>query len=258
MSGRLAESRQALLRERTISAEEHVRRTMVEEKSRIARELHDVIAHNMSLITVQARSAPHRVGDVSEAAATEFAEIADRAAEALRQMRGVLDVLRTEPGQSGLVPVPGVDGIASLVASAGATGQEVALHGAVPTPEQVAADVGAAAYRILQEALSNARRHAPEAPVRIDVRLADEVLELRVANPVVTEAGVGADGHGVLGMRQRAASVGGVVRAGTAHRDGSTGSEGSDGSTGSVAAVEYVVTARLPAQGSPTTREEHT
>lgn len=253
VSGRLVEIGEALRRERTISAEEHVRRTMVEEKSRIARELHDVIAHNMSLITVQARSAPHRVGEVSESASAEFAEIADRAAEALRQMRGVLDVLRTEPGQSGLVPVPGVDGLPGLVESASATGQRVDLHGDLPVSDRVTAEVGAAAYRILQEALSNARRHAPDSPVRVDVLVGDEELSLRVTNQVdgqpEVDPVVGADGHGVLGMQQRASAVGGSVTVETTRIERPARDDGETS--------EYVVTVRLPLQGSQDAQKGH-
>lgn len=222
---RLSESRSAL-------REEHERRSVVEEKARIARELHDVIAHNMSLITVQARSAPHRVDDVSPAAEAEFAEIADLAASALRQMRGVLDVLRTEEGQSGRVPVPGIDGLSELFESARGTGQRVEVRGALPELTDVAPEVGTAAYRIVQEALSNARRHAPREPVGVDLTLGEEDLGIRVVNPLdgaapATEATGG--GHGLIGMRERASAVGGSLTAGAA-----------DG--------EFVVEAWLPAQ----------
>src|SRR5699024_1336202 len=126
-------------------------RTVVEDKSRIARELHDVIAHNMSLITVQARSAPERIGDVGESAEAEFDQIADRAADALRQMRGVLDVLRTEPGQSGRDPVPGIDDLPELFESARATGQDVVVEGLAPMGLMVSTEAGVAVSRYHQE-----------------------------------------------------------------------------------------------------------
>ncbi|MFE6506486.1 sensor histidine kinase [Nocardioides sp. NPDC057767] len=222
---RLSESRSAL-------REEHERRSVVEEKARIARELHDVIAHNMSLITVQARSAPHRVDDVSPAAEAEFAEIADLAASALRQMRGVLDVLRTAEGQSGRVPVPGIDGLGELFESARGTGQRVEVRGDLPELADVAPEVGTAAYRIVQEALSNARRHAPSEAVGVDLTLGEEDLEIRVANPLDGAAPAAENtggGHGLIGMRERAAAVGGSLNAGAV-----------DGG--------FVVDARLPAQ----------
>jgi signal transduction histidine kinase len=225
---RLAESRSAL-------QEEHERRSVVEEKARIARELHDVIAHNMSLITVQARSAPHRVDDVSPAAEAEFAEIADLAASALRQMRGVLDVLRTEEGQSGRVPVPGIDGLAELFESARGTGQRVEVRGDLPELTDVAPEVGTAAYRIVQEALSNARRHAPSEPVGVDLTVGEKDLEIRVANALdgatpASDKEAAGGGHGLIGMRERASAVGGTVTAGA--RDGN----------------EFVVEAVLPTQ----------
>lgn len=214
VSGRLVEIREALRRERKISAEEYARRTVVEDKSRIARELHDVIAHNMSLITVQARSAPERIGDVGESAEAEFDQIADRAADALRQMRGVLDVLRTEPGQSGRDPVPGIDDLPELFESARATGQDVVVEGSPPTTQTLATEAGSAAYRIIQEALSNARRHAPEAPVQVTLRLDMSQFEVSVVNSVEQGLDDLAEGHGVIGMRERAHAVGGSVTVG--------------------------------------------
>lgn len=228
VGARLLETGEVLQRERRISAEEHSRRTVVEEKSRIARELHDVIAHNMSLITVQARSAPDRVGDVSDAAGAEFDEIADRAAEALRQMRGVLDVLRTESGQSGRVPVPGLTDLDELFESARATGQQIDVDGSLPAPDQVATDVGAAAYRIVQEALSNARRHATASPVQVQLSFAESGFVIRIANALDGRVEVGSEGHGVIGMRERASVVGGSVTVDAAADD------------------EFVIVAQLP------------
>ena len=152
-----------LRRQREISAEEYARRLVVEEKSRVARELHDVIAHDMSLIAVQARSAPHRLPGLAEEVSEEFAQIAARAVDALSQMRGVLTVLRTEEGQSGLRPAPSVRQVPDLVTSVRDAGQEVELAWRLPVTTVVGDDVGASAYRIIQEALSNVRRHAPGA-----------------------------------------------------------------------------------------------
>lgn len=214
IGGRFVEITEALRQERTISAEENARRMVVEEKSRIARELHDVIAHTMSLITVQARSAPHRIDGVTPEAEAEFTQIAERAAEALTQMRGVLGVLRTEPGQAGRTPVPGLRELPELVASVRETGQQVEVHGEVPEETAVDDEVGAAAYRIVQQALSNARQHSPGQPVRLDLRTADGELEVGVRNPLERPAVSGTDGHGLIGMRERATAVGGTLRAG--------------------------------------------
>ena len=204
-----------LHRQREISAEEHARRMVVEEKSRVARELHDVIAHNMSLITVQARSAPHRLPGLGAEVSDEFGQIADRAADALAQMRGVLTVLRTEEGQSGRRPAPSVRQVPELVDSVRSAGQDVDLTWAVPDDLEIGDDVGTSAYRIVQEALSNVRRHAPESTAALEVLVEGGELVVRVDNPVPARA-PGAPtapvpGHGLVGMRERAAAVGGHV-----------------------------------------------
>ncbi len=209
-----------LRRQREISAEEHARRLVVEEKSRVARELHDVIAHNMSLITVQARSAPHRLPGLDAATSDEFGQIAARAADALAQMRGVLTVLRTEDGQSGRSPAPSLRQLPALVESARRAGQSVALTWSVPEDLEVGDDVGTSAYRIAQEALSNVRRHAPAATAALSLRVEADALVLRVDNavPVRTVSGGPVPdllpSHGLVGMRERAVAVGGRIDVG--------------------------------------------
>ncbi len=213
-----------LHRQREISADEHARRLVVEEKSRVARELHDVIAHNMSLITVQARSAPHRLPGLGPEVSDELGQIADLAADALAQMRGVLTVLRTEEGQSGLRPAPSLRQVPELVEAVRNAGQDVAFTWAVPDDLDLSADVGTSAYRIVQEALSNARRHAPESAAELAVVVEDGALVVRVDNAVPAgPSGPGGPagpagaptapipGHGLVGMRERASAVGGHV-----------------------------------------------
>lgn len=205
-----------LKREREKSAEAQAQRMVVEEKSRVARELHDVIAHNMSLITVQARSAPHRLPGLAPEASEEFTQIAARAADALAQMRGVLTVLRTEPGQSGLSPAPSVRQVPDLVASVRGAGQDVALSWELPDDAAVGDDVGASAYRIIQEALSNVRRHAPSTRADLSVTVEGDELVARIDNPL-PEQGLGEPtvaGHGLVGMRERAAAVSGRITVG--------------------------------------------
>lgn len=211
---RLTAIADALRQERVISAEEQARRLVVEEKARVARELHDVIAHNMSLITVQARSAAHRMPGLPAAAEAEFEEIAVRAAEALSQMRGVLTVLRTEPGQSGRQPVPGLDQVPELLASVREAGEEIRDDWSLPDRTVVDEEVGASAYRILQEALSNARRHAVGHPAEVRARIEGGGLALTVTNTLDGPLRTGGPGHGLVGMRERAAAVGGSVRTG--------------------------------------------
>jgi len=207
-----------LRREQEKSAEAQAQRILVEEKSRVARELHDVIAHNMSLITVQARSAPHRLPGLAPEASEEFTQIAARAADALAQMRGVLTVLRTEPGQSGLSPAPSVRQVPELVASVRAAGQDVELSWQVPEETTVGDDVGASAYRIIQEALSNVRRHAPNTMTELSVAVEGDELVARIDNSVPEEAYAEPviAGHGLVGMRERAAAVSGRITIGAA------------------------------------------
>jgi len=232
LGGRFTDVLDALRLERSVSAEAQARRVVIEERSRVARELHDVIAHNMSLVTVQARSAPARVPGLSAEAAAEFEQIAERASDTLAQMRGVLTVLRTEPGQSGRAPVPTLAQVPELFDAVRTSGQALTVSWRVDDAGGVDEEVGATAYRILQETLSNVRRHAPGSPVRVEVLTgsADAPGELRidVSNPIAPAAVAGPAGHGLVGMAERAAAVGGDVE------------------TGELVPGEYVVRARLP------------
>jgi signal transduction histidine kinase len=142
-----------LTRERAHTAQEQSRRELVEERTRIARELHDVVAHSMSLIQVQASTARYRVGDLPEDAASEFDDIAASARGALTEMRRVLGVLRTEDQGAELAPQRGVDDIPDLVETTRRAGAAVSFSQAVSDDVSVATQL--AAYRITQEALSN-------------------------------------------------------------------------------------------------------
>jgi signal transduction histidine kinase len=207
--------RTQLARERRVNEEERARRLVAEEKTRIARELHDVIAHSMSIINVQASSAPYRLNDVSPEARQEFEQVAASSRHALAEMRSLLSVLREDDGPRELAPLPGLAAIPALVAAVDRSGTPIALdwigeHG----DDGVSEIVGLAAYRIVQEAVSNAIRHAPGA--RIDVRCAreQEALSLVIANGPAQRSDVAVPegaGNGLLGMRERALSVGGTL-----------------------------------------------
>lgn len=232
LGGRFTDVADALRQERMTSAEEQARRVVIEERARVARELHDVIAHNMSLVTVQARSAPVRVPGLSPEAEAEFGQIAQRASDTLAQMRGVLTVLRTEPGESGRAPVPTLAQAPELFETVRGSGQALEVSWRVPQGTFVDEEVGLAAYRILQEALSNARRHAPTAPVTAEVA-ADPAdgpgeLTIDVSNPLERPVADKPAGHGLVGMRERATAVDGHLE------------------TGELVPGEYVVRARLP------------
>ncbi|WP_344007251.1 sensor histidine kinase [Nocardioides lentus] len=232
LGGRFTDVLDALRFERGVSADAQARRVVIEERARVARELHDVIAHNMSLVTVQARSAPARVPGLSAEAAAEFEQIAERASDTLAQMRGVLTVLRTEPGQSGRAPVPTLAQVPELFDAVRGSGQALAVSWRVDDAAELDEEVGATAYRIVQETLSNVRRHAPGSPVTVEVVTgpaeAPGELTIDVSNPLAHGLVAGPPGHGLVGMAERAAAVGGDVE------------------TGELVPGEYVVRARLP------------
>ncbi|MFE0173110.1 sensor histidine kinase [Streptomyces sp. NPDC059002] len=194
------------------------------ERARIARELHDVVAHHISMIAVQAETARLTTQGLPPAGAERFLAIGDTARTALTEMRRLLGVLREDAGPATVPerrPQPGIEQLAELVdeardASGGAL--RLIVEGPIRPLE---AGVELTAYRIVQEALTNARRHAPGAAVDVELRYSQDVLRLRVRDngPSPRVAPDGASGHGLLGMRERAAMAGGALRAGPA-RDG--------------------------------------
>ncbi|TWF74731.1 signal transduction histidine kinase [Pseudonocardia hierapolitana] len=193
------------------TAAEQARRAVLEERTRIARELHDVVAHHLSAIAVRAESAPHRVPSAAPAAA-EFTTIAGAARDALADMRRLLGVLRADDPDRPGAPLPTVDGIAGLVVGLRGSGMAVELEVA-GTPRPVPGDVGLAAFRVAQEALSNAARHATGAAVSVRVRWLPDAVRVQVHNGAGEDAGSGG-GTGLLGMRERVAAVGGFLVAG--------------------------------------------
>ncbi len=212
-------SRRALAAQTELSEREKERRAVLEERTRIARELHDVVAHHMSLIAVQAETAPYRLSDVPAPVATEFVAIAGSARDALTDMRRLLGVLRSESTGPQTAPQPDLADLGAMVDAAGRAGLPVTLDAELSQDERVPAPIGLAAYRIVQEGLANAARHAAGAAVRVTVRAGRSALEVRVQNAPPAEAGsrpgveAGA-GHGVTGMRERATSLGGTFTAG--------------------------------------------
>lgn len=206
-----------LTRERALTAAEQSRRLLVEERTRIARELHDVVAHGMSLIQVQASTARYRVPGLPDEAVHEFDEIARTARDGLTEMRRLLGVLRTEDQRSDLVPQRGLRDIDELVTTVRRAGAEIdAAIDSVPVDVPTAVDI--AAFRIIQEALSNAVRHAPHARISLAVDTHGDAVHLLVRNAPAAErveptTAPSHRGHGLLGMRERAALVGGSVDA---------------------------------------------
>jgi signal transduction histidine kinase len=192
---------------------EGARRALLEERTRIARELHDVVAHSMSMVAVQAETAPYRIEGLSEAGKRDFAAIGTTAREALTEMRRLLGVLRSDTDEAERAPQPGLGHLPELVEGARAAGLPAGLE-VTGEPRPLPAGVELSAYRIVQEALSNAGRHA-EGAARVDVEVAYEPDRLLVS---VTDDGPGAvagpGGHGLLGMSERVAMLGGTLETG--------------------------------------------
>ncbi|GGQ20042.1 two-component sensor histidine kinase [Streptomyces virginiae] len=195
-------------------AEREAERKVAEERLRIARDLHDLLAHSITLIGVQTSVAAHvLVADPDrldrEALVKALDGITETCREARSEVRTTLDVLRATPEG----PLPDLASLPDLVRTSGA--DLTVRTGAAKVP----AAVGAAAYRIVQESLTNAVRHgAPGADLSVDVGLEKDVLTVRVTNGGSAPGGTGGSGYGILGMRERARSVGGTLSAGP--RDG--------------------------------------
>jgi signal transduction histidine kinase len=201
---------------------ERARRAVLEERTRIARELHDVVAHHMSLIAVRAETAPYRLAGLPESAQAEFSSLSEVAREALTEMRRLLGVLRhDEP--AALAPQPQLADLPVLIDAAREAGVSVELS-LPPEPGRVPPGVGVCAYRIVQESLSNASQHAPGAPVNVSVTHASGVILLRVANGPGGHPAPSGDehrpGHGLTGMHERVALLGGSLSAGPAPEGG--------------------------------------
>ncbi|MFF2526998.1 sensor histidine kinase [Streptomyces liangshanensis] len=240
--GRVA--RTELVVQAGLTADERARRTLLEERNRIARELHDVVAHHMSVISIQAQVAPHLVDHPSEELRENLAGIRANAVDALTELRRVLGVLRSEDTLSERArhaPQPTLDRLEELIGTVRRAGLAVttAITG---ERRRLAPGVGLSAYRIVQEALSNAMRHAPGAWVRVEIGYLPSSVVVRVVNgaPARAAAPPSTDaGHGLLGMRERTAMLGGELV------------------TGATPAGGYEVTATLPTE-EPAIRTEDT
>ena len=204
--------------------EEEARRRAGEERLRIARELHDVLAHNISLINVQAGVALHLMEEQPEQARTALTAIKAASKDALGELRSVLDVLRGSDEGAPRQPTAGLDDLDRLVAGAAAAGLDVRVV-TEGTPRPLPPSVDLAAFRIVQEALTNVTRHAGQATATISLDYGDEGLTVQVEDDGrgVNGAGAGAGperprerggGNGIRGMQERAAALGGELEAG--------------------------------------------
>nr|WP_306336513.1 sensor histidine kinase [Streptomyces sp. KL118A] len=217
-----SDARRRLVEQESISETERAQRTLLEERARIARELHDVVAHHMSVITVQADSAPYRLHDLPDEVCDEFDSIAASARESLTEMRRLLSVLRSEGADGERAPQPGLERLPHLVEATVRAGIPIELShlelSILTQLAKVTPAVDLSAYRIVQEALSNVMRHAPGARTRITLTLDTQNLLILIVNgpsdaPPARLEGSGT-GHGLVGMRERVRLVGGTVDVG--------------------------------------------
>ena len=197
--------------------EEETRRRVDAERLRIARELHDVVAHTISLINVQATMGVHLINDRPSEAAAALVAIKTASREALQELRRILDVLRQADEDEPTAPAPGVADLPTLTATLNQAGLATHLE-IVGTPRQLPATVDVAAFRIVQEGLTNALRYAGGADARVTIHYQPDCLTVAVVDDGtgihVGTAVPRGSGHGIAGMRERAAAVGGTLTAG--------------------------------------------
>ena len=224
----LADRAAQLERER----EERARRAVAEERARIARELHDVIAHGVSVIVVQSQAGSHLLDD-PERVRGVFGTIESSARDALVELRRLLGVLRSADEDLAIGPQPGLGSLEALVEQVRASGLPVELR-VEGEPVRLPAGIDLSAYRIVQEALTNVVKHADDATTEVVIRYASGQLELDILDdgrgaPVSPNG----SGHGLIGMRERVALYGGTLEVGPRENGG------------------YAVRARLPLGAAP-------
>ncbi|WP_202619239.1 sensor histidine kinase [Ornithinimicrobium cavernae] len=203
--------------EQALRAEtEQARAVLAEERTRIARDLHDVVAHRMSMVVVQAQSAQYRLGGVTPEVAAEFESVAGQAREALNEVRVMLGVLRSEQHAPEQAPQPGAEDVLRLLRSSSQAGVDLTWSVTGETP--CGAATAMVLYRVLQESLANASRHAPGGPVRVELDYGEQVHVRVVSGPGRSRPRdvSGTGGHGIPGMTARAEAVGGRLSAGPA------------------------------------------
>jgi signal transduction histidine kinase len=191
---------------------DQVRAAIAEERLRIARELHDVVAHSMSLIAVQAGVGAHVIRTDPDGAGRALEVIAETSRRALEQTRSMLGMLREEDENGHRPPTQGLDDLPALVTDVGAAGLDVDLvrSGTVPSLD---AAVSLTAYRIMQESLTNVIKHSAAATATVTVRVSGRQLEIDVRDPGPTRrtARPGPRGHGLVGLDERVRLVGGAL-----------------------------------------------
>ena len=204
-----------------VAAAENTMAAILEERTRIARELHDVVAHSVSMMVVQAGAAELVVEDDPVFARTALATIRSTGADALAEMRRLVAMLRDSEASGALAPQPGIDALPTLITDASRSGLDASL---VVEGQQRRLPVGLdlAAYRIVQEALTNVRRHAAASHVDVLLRYGDDDVQIEVRDDGTGTTASGASGHGLIGMRERAELYGGRFETDSASGQGFT------------------------------------
>jgi signal transduction histidine kinase len=197
--------------------EEEAARRVDEERLRIARELHDVTAHSLSIVAVQSGVALHVLQTDPEAARAALTAIRATSRDSLQELRGMLGILRNSgdaTGEAPLAPSPGLARLDDVVRPLRDAGLDVHVAGE-PFDVALPAIVDSSAYRIVQEALTNVLRHADSKTVHVSIERRDESLCIEIVDDgAVSGAGRAAEGHGIAGMRERALALGGTFSAG--------------------------------------------
>ena len=199
------------------SGEVEQQAAVVGERARLARDLHDVVAHHVSLIAVRAETAPYTHPGLGDEARGVLGDIAADARLALDELRGVLGILGRS-GEAERAPQPTWSDIPALVERTRSAGAEIEVVG--DAAAEVGAAAGYAAYRVVQEALTNARKHAPGARVTVDLETTSQLLTVQVSTPLVADTPApGPGGRGLVGMRERVEALGGRLLTGPVGQD---------------------------------------
>jgi signal transduction histidine kinase len=217
--------------ERAQQREEEARRAVEEERSRITRELHDVLAHSVSVMTVQASAVRRLLLPEQERERQALLTVEETGRQALVEMRRLVGIMRSEEEVPALAPQPGLGTLPALVEQVRQSGLPVELN-VEGDPVRLPAGVDLSAYRIVQEALTNALKHAGPAHAWVSVRYVADDVEIDVENDGSSDGAGEADGHGLVGMRERVALCGGELHSGPRPGGG------------------FKISARLPVTGS--------
>ena len=215
-----AERLRELTRHLEVERERSAHTAVADERARIARELHDVVAHGVSVIAIQADAAEAALDRDPDLARAPLHAIRSSAAEALADMRRLLGVLREDQDGNEHAPQPGLAQLEPLIERAKGAGVDITLT-QTGAPRELPASLDLSAYRILQEALTNVRKHARGAPAAVSLEWQPRVLELRVRDQGPGANGTApGEGHGLVGMRERVKVHGGELRTGSAGHGG--------------------------------------